>query len=43
MGGKSVVQVTTPSYTLAVWANGDTIWYVQSPSADLVTQAFEAG
>lgn len=42
MGGKSVVQVTTPSYTLAVWANGDTIWYVQSPDADLVTQAVTA-
>jgi hypothetical protein len=42
MGGKNVVQVTTPSYTLAVFAVGDTIWYVQSTNADLVTQGVTA-
>ena len=42
MGGKKVVQVTTPSYTLAVFAVGDTIFYVQSTNADLVTQGVTA-
>ncbi|HYH91541.1 MAG TPA: hypothetical protein VD763_00155 [Candidatus Saccharimonadales bacterium] len=42
IGGKQVVTVTTPSYTLAVFGIGDTIFYVQSPDADLVEQAITA-
>jgi hypothetical protein len=42
IGGKSVVKVTTSSYTLAVYASGDTLFYVQSPDAALVDQAVAA-
>jgi hypothetical protein len=42
MGGKSVVQVKNASYTLVMYASGDTIFFVQSPDADLVTQAVTA-
>jgi hypothetical protein len=42
VGGKSVVKVTTASYTLAVYASGDTLFYVQSPDAALVDQAVAA-
>jgi hypothetical protein len=42
VGGKSVVKATTSSYTLAVYASGDTLFYVQSPDAALVDQAIAA-
>jgi len=42
VGGKSVVKATTTSYTLAVYASGDTLFYVQSPNAELVDQAIAA-
>ena len=42
IGGKSVVKATTSSYTLAVYASGDTLFYVQSPDAALVDQAVAA-
>ena len=42
VGGKSVVTATTTSYTLAVYASGDTLFYVQSPNAELVDQAIAA-
>jgi hypothetical protein len=42
VGGKSVVKATTTSYTLAVYASGDTLFYVQSPDAELVDQAIAA-
>ena len=42
VGGRSAVKVTTSSYTLAVTAEGDTLLYVQSPDAELVTQAVGA-
>jgi hypothetical protein len=40
--GKSVVTATTSSYTLAVYASGDTLFYIQSPDAALVDQAIAA-
>jgi hypothetical protein len=42
VGGKSVVKATTSSYTLAVYASGDTLFYVQSPDPELVDQAIAA-
>lgn len=42
VGGKSVAKVTTTSYTLAVYATGDTLFYVQSPDAALVDEAIGA-
>lgn len=42
VGGRQVVTVTNPSYTLAVTATGDTLIYIQSPDAELVTAAVEA-
>ena len=42
VGGKSVVKATTTSYTLAVYASGDTLFYIQSPDAELVDQAIAA-
>jgi hypothetical protein len=42
MGGKSVIEVTTSSYTLAVYGSGDTLFYVQSPDPDLVSQGVAA-
>jgi hypothetical protein len=42
VGGRQVVTVTNPSYTLAVTATGDTLIYIQSPDAELVTTAVEA-
>jgi hypothetical protein len=42
VGGKQVVTATTTSYTLAVYGSGDTIFYVQSPDAELVDQAIAA-
>lgn len=42
VGGKSVVKATTTSYTMAVYASGDTLFYVQSPDAELVDQAIAA-
>jgi hypothetical protein len=40
--GTPTVQVTTPSYTLAVAASGDTLLYVQSPDPELVTAGVAA-
>jgi hypothetical protein len=42
VGGKSVVKSTTSSYTLAVYATGDTLFYVQSTDAALVDEAIAA-
>ena len=42
VGGKSVVKSTTTSYTLAAYASGDTLFYIQSPDAALVDQAIAA-
>jgi len=42
VGGKSVVKATTTSYTLAVYASGSTLFYIQSPDAALVDQAIAA-
>ncbi len=42
VGGKSVVKATTASYTMAVYASGDVLFYVQSPDAALVDQAIAA-
>ena len=39
VGGKSVVKVTTTSYTLAVYGTGDTLFYVQSTDPALVDEA----
>lgn len=40
--GKPGVTLTTGSYTLAVTASGDTLFYVQSPDAALVAQGLTA-
>lgn len=42
VSGKSVVKVTTASYTLAVYGTGDTLFYVQSTDPALVDQAVAA-
>jgi hypothetical protein len=42
VGGKSVIKATTTSYTLALYASGDVLFYVQSPDAALVDQAIAA-
>lgn len=42
VSGKSAVTVTTSSYTLGVYAVADTLYYVQSPDAALVTQGIAA-
>ena len=42
VGGKSVVKVTTGSYTLAVYGTGDTLFYVQSTDPALVDEAIAA-
>jgi len=39
VGGKSVVKVTTTSYTLAVYGTGDVLFYVQSTDPALVDEA----
>ena len=40
--GKQVIKSTTTSYTLAVYASGDTLFYIQSPDPALVDQAIAA-
>lgn len=42
VGGKSAVKVTTSSYTLAAYASGDILFYVQSTDPALVDEALAA-